>query len=347
MKKLLIIVFISSLIVSCNPKTVKQENSFTDKPASNSLIITCKDEFRNIILPLLSKDLQSVDKRFDMVIDYGASLEKNPLKNIDSLTIYSNKYWKAFIAMSAGNPTVYNTRISLLMKEGYVDKAGYVLLMSIYHTDFKREDNMLMFNKVNDWYTKIKNESNVYVEKGVLHYDKGNIEEALNMYSNALIVFPKNPWAYYEIGLTKMMNNLFKKSESRDSLYLLNDFNKEVHQTYFALTKQYDPFYQLAYQGNKEQFKYMLPIMKKVNPSLALLKQQKGDVNTFITLAEGCEEMGQLEIAAYSYFQAILSTFNGKFNIGYANKFVNCLEALGCKEAADFYSSQIEAVNNM
>jgi tetratricopeptide (TPR) repeat protein len=331
----LIAIFILSLFCFCIVEQTTNQPILDSTPPPE--IAEFPNKILNVGMPIIIKDMTSVSPRFNQVIDYGKFIRDFNTNNIDSLTIRSDLYWKAYITMSPNNPNVYFSRIFLLCGQGLLKRAEYVLAFAMYHSDLKREDNRFVFDKVKNGIRKTTDLSDKYVEDGIKQFDMGNTENALALYNKALEIYPKNPWATYEIGLTEITANI------KNSVASLLDSSSG--QKKYALVREYDPFYQVAYQGKREIFKNMLPIMNKINPNLEIFYSGKATPMNFHEIAAGCEEMGQYEFAAYAYHHELLMKFKTKFDIDIAESIARCIRALGCSVAADYFLQQVKEFN--
>jgi len=334
--KFLVLILLAILIFGCaGQKQIKK----AEAPGVERGIVTIKQSSEGS-LPGIIKQLKSVDEKFILIKEYGEWIEQNRQKGADKLTIYSDRYWQAFLSMSPGNPTVFLSRIFLLISEGSLKKAEYALVFSLYQSS-RNDSAKNLIGIIGNQIKQIRKESGQYVELGIKAYDAGDIEKALSLYEKALYFYPKSPSAHYEIGLTYMTKNMGDMASE--------NFDEKPHTLYYEKTRQYDPFFQFAYQGKIEIAKKMLIIMEKIQPVLPSL--YKGNIASadLEKFAEGCMEIEAFEFAAYSYHTLLLRSFNKEsgFDTKYSEKMAETLRKLGTEKAADFLIEQISEYNKM
>ena len=340
MKKMINLLILYLLIVSCS-KTILNNNeknsNETLRPTEN-ILPEYQENIEKNALPMVIKELKSVDKRFETVINYGKWLENNRGKDADSLTIHSDSYWNAFITMSMDNPNVYFTRLFLLIIDGELTRTDYVRLFTSWHCDFKRESNRTVLEIIDGWQKQIKKNSNTWVQKGVAEYDKGNQKTAMEHYKKAITIWPKNSWAHYEMGLTMMMDDVKEIMEETRSC-----------DEYFKIARKYDPFQRFAYQGKKEIAQGMPVIMDEIEPSLKRMTSANVTKEDMKQFADGCVKLKEYELAAYAYHFLLSMTMNRDegFAIGTLQNFKSCIENLGALKAAREIEEQYLKYNKL
>jgi len=336
MKVIFSLFILTAFLIGCN-KTVLKQSSEQELKTESKLQEYIENIEKNA-LPIVINELKGVDKRFNTVIDYGKWLEDNKGKNTDSLTIHSNEYWKAFITMSMNNPNVYFTRLFYLIMDGEITRTDYVKIFTSWHCDFKRESNKKVLQIISGWQKRIKDDSNAWVKKGISEFDKGNKKGSMEYYQMALNLWPKNPWANYEIGLTMMMDtvkHMFEDSRPCDK--------------YFEKTRKIDPFYGFAYQGKKEIAQGMLVIMKDIEPALKRMTSGQVKAEDMKMFADGCVTLKEYELAAYAYHFQLHMTMdksNG-FDEAVVKNFKECVNNLGANEAAEMIEEQFKEYNRL
>jgi tetratricopeptide (TPR) repeat protein len=327
-----------SLAMGCAKPAPKQAQKGGGEEASAKLERLLPD-FQAQVRPLLSGAadvLKGVDSQFTKVIAYGRWLENHPVGHPDSLTVHSDLYWNAFFTMAMRDPTVYYTRLFLLIGEGRLARAQYVRIFASLHMDNGREADAQMMRFLGAGMDEVLRASDGLVEKGIGFYDQGNADKAKAFYEAALGIYPKSPRANYELGLTLMTANL---KEGR--------IDAPDHAAYFAKVRDYDPFFAFAYQGPKAISAKMLIVVKEIEPSLKAVSGNHPAAGDFRKFADACAKLGEWELAAYAYHIELFMTLDERkgFDPIPADKLAECLRELGAVQASKEILDQFRMYN--
>jgi tetratricopeptide (TPR) repeat protein len=296
-------------------------------------------DFQAQVRPLLSWSsdvLKGVDSQFTKVIAYGRWLESRPVGNPDSLTIRSDTYWNAFFTMAMRDPTVYYTRIFLLIGEGRLARAQYVRIFASLHMDARKEADAELMGSLGSRMEEVRRASDGLVEKGIGYFDQGNGDKARYFYAAALGIYPKSPRANYELGLTLLTANL---KEGR--------IDAPDHAAYFAKVREYDPFFAFAYQGPKALAEKMPIILNEIEPSLKAVSGNHPSPQDFRKFGDACVRLGEWELAAYSYHTELFMTLDARkgFDTVPSEKLAACLRELGAAQASKEILEQFRMYN--
>jgi hypothetical protein len=262
------------------------------------------------------------------VIDYGIDLQSRDFVDMDGATVQNEMYWKAIVALSAYDITALLTRLLLLMREGELRRAEIVLLFCAYdqNQSWDRDDRILQ-DVVQD-ISQIETESNRYVQEGIQKWDQGHRAQAMELYHAALEVFPKNPWALWEIALDHLTYNL-DPEELVDGRF----------DSRYELIRRLDPHYEMAYYQGKntpEKRAAAAALTNKVLPSYAKLYEGEDVLTNMKSLADGYFEMREYEFAVYAYKYILFRTYNDGFDQVIVRQIAACLEALGMQRVIPF-----------
>lgn len=120
----------------------------------------------------------------------------------------------------------------------------------------------------------------------------GNGEKALELYRSALGVYPKNPWALYQISVDRLRFELTPQQ-------VLDGANGP----YYRLIRSLDPMFERVYQVAMSQ---QLPdvassVVDTVWPSYVKLSKREDVANSMRLLADGYRETREHEFALYAY----------------------------------------------
>ena len=85
--------------------------------------------------------------------------------------------------------------------EGELRRAKIVFLFCLYDQNQSWDRDGRILQEVANDTCRIEQESNSLVEEGIRRWDQGQRRQALELYHAALDIFPKNPWALWELAL--------------------------------------------------------------------------------------------------------------------------------------------------
>jgi hypothetical protein len=260
------------------------------------------------------------------VIEYANDLETKLSENVDILTIKDEKYWKAVFILGIENSALY-PRLYLLLREGFLERAEMLLLFFKYgqRNDFEIDKTTLKAALAE--IKEIRESSNGLIREGIKYWDKGEKHAAILTYYKALGLYPKNPWALYEISLSHCTIN-------KDGQMI---WNEEVER-YYRLIRFLDPLYKFAYQGKltPELLTAKQALEAKVAPSCEKLWKGENVLINMRELADGCFEMQEYEFALYAYRFLLFHTYDGKFNQSLVARISDCLIKLEMNCVVDF-----------
>ena len=129
--------------------------------------------------------------------------------------------------------------------------------------------------------------------EGIRKWDQGQRSQALELYNAALEVFPKNPWALWELALDHLTYD-FDSQELTDGRF----------DARYRLIRRLDPHYESAfYQGQNtpEKRTAASALTEKVLPGFAGLYKGENVLVNMRSLADGYFEMREYEFAIYAY----------------------------------------------
>jgi tetratricopeptide (TPR) repeat protein len=262
------------------------------------------------------------------VTDFGIDLQSRGFEDMDKATVQNEMYWKAIVALSANDITALLTRLLLLMREGELRRAKILLLFCAHDQNQSWDRDSRILQEVVKDICEIETESNRYVEEGIQKWDQFQRSQALELYHAALDVFPKNPWALWEIAYDHLTYDL-DPDEMLDGR-----FDARYH-----LIRQIDPHYEMAYfQGENtwEKRAAAQALAQKVLPSFSKLWKGEEVLVNMKALADGYFGMREYEFAIYAYKYVLFRTYNDGLDQATVRQIVTCLEALGMERVIPF-----------
>jgi tetratricopeptide (TPR) repeat protein len=286
----------------------------------------------------LSMRLMFFPERYPSVRGFGKTLAARKGRDIDSVTIYDNGFWKAFFVMSPTDPSLFFARAFLLFQDGQLQKTEYLLLLSSYHSDPEKPENQIIIKSLLDRITTIKDKSSQLVLKGVKATSQKEYKRARSYYQQALQLYPKSPYALYEVGLS-YLNEQGKQD--------INAIQQTPEYRYFRDVVLYDPFSWRAYQGQPREIESILQIRDIIAPSLEQLRKYEYDNQEFVKFADACMHLGQYEYAVYAYWNHAILNQDKLMDPETITKLIWCLKILKMDEAAEFIANEIATFNRL
>jgi tetratricopeptide (TPR) repeat protein len=217
------------------------------------------------------------------------------------------------------------------MREGLLVRAKIVLIYSLYDRNVSWERDKLLIQTTLGDINQIEKESNDYIKEGIKKYDVGERSKALELYYKALEIYPKNPWAWWEIRLN-LQSDLLAKG--------VNILENNQLDSYCLLIKHLDPTYTIAYlpgKTSKEKARVFEALTKKVVPSLQKLSNGKEINESMKTVADGFFEMKEFELALYAYKYFLFHTYKDGFDQQVVYQITACLLEMNVESGAISY----------
>jgi len=328
---------------SINSAGAVEEVAFTEKP------IRIYDKYDRAI-PAIIHDLKQcapvrkysegdLFQAVQWVIDYGIDLESRGTVDAEEATVQNEMYWKAIIALSANDITALLTRLLLLMREGELRRAKIVFLFCLYDQNQSWDRDGRILQEVSNDACRIEEQSNSLVEEGIRRWDQGQRSQALELYHAALDIFPKNPWALWELALDHLTYD-FDGEELVDGRF----------DERYRLIRELDPHYELAYyqgQNTPEKRTAALALTQKVLPSLTKLFNGEDVLVSMRSLADGYFEMREYEFAIYAYKYILFRTYDDGFDQAIIRQISVCLQNLGMERVIPFVDHFLSEVERM
>jgi len=271
----------------------------------------------------LTTSLSKVDSQDSTLRIWGQTVSSIQGNNEDGFSIRKDAYWAAFFHSVPADPRVLWSRAALLGSQGLWQRASYVMTFAHLQSKVIVDSNLeKTINDIQERMDLLAFRSNEHVENGLILLDSGNVERARDQYQVALAMYPKNPWATYELGATYLLDGL---SKMRDSVAYL----QTPSQQYFAKVRTYDPWYGVAYQGSKGLTQNATVVSEQIQPNWDRIKIGKGDADYYQQFAMGCELIGEYEFALYGYALALQEKLDAERMADIRTHMKQCLQQLG------------------
>jgi tetratricopeptide (TPR) repeat protein len=219
--------------------------------------------------------------------------------DIDSLLSRNPNFWKAYYEIAPGDPGLMAVHAGLLMSAGEASRASQILAVALQRPGIPAEFRKGMLGLLAHT-TKAGKTSNEFVNEGVKRHDKGDYAGALRKYEEALVAWPQNGLAHYEIGYTNYVQALVAVGEKppAQGAVIINGKRELPAKTVaaYAKARQHDPMQFMAYQGgDKAVIDGFIALTKKGLPvwqKLAKEPESRVDSQALQDFAEACQEAG-------------------------------------------------------
>jgi hypothetical protein len=224
----------------------------------------------------------------------GQGAPPNPI-DANALVSRNPRFWRANYEVAPGDPSWMLLHASLLLAGDEALRAEAVLTLA----RAEREEPKSLrksFGAIFRAADRVLDDGNKAVQSGISLYDRGDRTKAFAAYRKALLSWPQNGWASYELGLTMMTEpreDRIKKTKTvaGHTLAVLDAFER---------ARSHDPFQLGAYQGEPNVAgprltalrEKVLPVWQKLNKPGAHISDAE-----LLTFSEGCQHAGIDELA--------------------------------------------------
>jgi tetratricopeptide (TPR) repeat protein len=179
-------------------------------------------------------------------------VEKWPAFDANSLMARSPNFWQAYFEVAPGDPGLMALHAGLLMSAGEMIRASHILVVALQRPGIPADFRKAMLRLLSHT-AKAGKASNALVNEGVKLHDKGDYEAAVRKYEEALITWPQNGLAHYEIGYSKYVQALVAAGEKPPTQpgVIVNGKRELPAKSIeaYAQARRYDPLQLMAYQG--------------------------------------------------------------------------------------------------
>lgn len=269
------------------------------------------------VLPVLSQYEIMVEDKFAGVKNFGNLVQKtnyNLPQQINLQTSNNQDYWRATMEMSLGNQLIPVSKIAMLISQGEIDYATkYAQILRIFSDKESIATNYLdeILWRLNE-FSKTQNEE---IEKGIVEHDKGNFQNAIDIYNNILKINPNSSWALYERYYSQNSLNL-KNNPKEDDRKFWDEQKIEIY--------KHDPLYNMDVRANNGKEAYLIFRRQEIGN---LFKDKDKTLDDVYKFADISMDLNVYDFAAQLFW---LSASHDKRNHEETlNKYLYCLEKLG------------------
>lgn len=233
-------------------------------------------------------------------MDAKLPVAKWPTVDLDALVLHNANYWRMVYETQPGDPTLAVLHAGLLLSQGEPQRAAYLLELARYEPGIPK-NFIKAINSLQATAMAALEESNSLTQEGIVLYDKGDYDGAMQKYEQATKLCPQNGWALYEMGYTLRTKNRVAKGEPLDppgtvKVNVKHDDPPEVAQ-WFAKARRADPLQIHAYQGSdKAVINGCFALVNKVVPAWKALQasrdQRQGRFHALRDISAGFQDAG-------------------------------------------------------
>lgn len=288
---------------------VEAENNFM-KASLEGKIFYLKEKARNEALPVLSAFASSSHQRYQDVISIGNRINKvmkNSNPDVDSMTTYNPRYWKALIEMMPDNYLLYAIKIYLLISNGELDKA-YRLLSVL---DLFKKNNSIADYYLDEliWLHVIFRQQDLLLDSVQKLIDQQQFHQAQEKLHHLLDIFPTSALAW---------NKQLVLNQAEGKEY---DFDIET------LINRYDPVLCPHVDSLRMSSDRICQLKKEAD---SLFQNRAAFHRDFMRYADISLQSGDYDFAAHLYWLAITHFSDKEAGRDNLNAyFLYCLDKLG------------------
>jgi hypothetical protein len=208
-------------------------------------------------------DYQKARKRLDVT----RPVDEWPAIEMDRLVTHNPNFWSCACEIRPGDPGWLYVHGGLLLAAGEATRAQQILALGLQSRGVPvrvRESIVAMLKAAE----QVIRDGNEAYAPGVGLFDKGDLLGAIDVYRNALRVWPQNSCAQYELGLALRDRILQEKGDKAKKAADDLPAMPEVDEC-FARSRRFDPLRIEAYQGRGDDVVPRLLAVTEANKAWA------------------------------------------------------------------------------
>lgn len=251
-------------------------------------------------------------------IDPNLASDRWPSINVDVLVTRNPRFWQAYYEIDPAEPGLMLLHAGLLLLDGESTRASHVLLAASQRPGLAPQVQ-LSIAALLATAQEAKKKSDELVEAGVRLYDQGDYAGAVQKHQEALTAWPRNAFAFYELGLTLRMQEYIEAGETPPANPLTMNEGKKLSPRVaasFARARRHDPWQLAAYQGDdRAVVQGLVALAQKGSPAwkeVAQLPTRIVDDAVLTDLAAALQEAGVDDLALAT--KQVLAARRGKYD---------------------------------
>jgi hypothetical protein len=246
-------------------------------------------------------------KDFDAVaarIDVKRPPEGWPSINVEKLVTHNPNFWQAYYEVAPADPGMLMLHAALLLSDGEATRATQLIVIAKQRAGIPKAVQEA-FGALLARSQSAGEQSNRLVSEGTKLHDNKDYKGAIAKYREALVAWPQNSWAHYELGYSLYFQQLVAEGTELpppDSVQInAGKMLSPAVMDEYARARRHDPFQIKAYQGNdQEVIRGFLVLAEKGMPAwqqiTAHIDRPVGD-ELLEQLAAACQEANNHELA--------------------------------------------------
>ncbi|WP_196889436.1 hypothetical protein [Aureivirga sp. CE67] len=287
----------------------------------------------NEVLPVLSAYQRRVDDKFKGVKEFGNLIHKtdfNKKQNIEALTSLNNNYWSATLEMERGNQLIPITKIYALVSQGEFDHAlKYIEILRPFSNPETISNDYL--ENINYRLSLFSQELEKEIHKGIVKHDKGQYQNAINIYKNILEIYPNSSWALYEKYYSE---NVLNTKNQKVTISDKKDWDIAKVEIY-----KHNPLYNMNVRASNGKEAYLLFRRQEIN---FLFKDKNERLNDFFKYADIASDLSVYDFAAQLFW--LSATFDNDNSQNSIKHFLYCVDKLGNSEVKSYFKGDFDDV---
>jgi tetratricopeptide (TPR) repeat protein len=244
------------------------------------------------------KDVRQATKEMDSK----TPIEKWPALDVDALLAHNPNFWQAYYEIAPGDPALMILHAGLLMSAGETSRAAQILVVALQRPGIPAMFRGAMLELIGQA-SRAGSSSNAIVNEGIALHDKGDYAAALRKYDEAIVAWPQNSLAYYEIGYTIFVESFVAAGKKPPAAGVIVNGKQNLpakSQEAYSKARKHDPLQYMAYQGDEKPvidgFLVLIKLGMPVWQQLAADPEQKIDDQALQDFAKACQVAGIHEL---------------------------------------------------
>jgi len=285
----------------------------------------------NEVLPVLAAYQTIVDDKFLGVKNFGNLIARtnfSEVQNTFKLADNNSDYWRACMEMSGGNEIIPETKIFMYVSQGEFDYAmKYLEIIKIFASKTSNVEHYL--KELSLRLELFNSQLNEEIKKRIAEHDKGNFQNAINVYAGISDNYPNSAWALYENYFSQNALDIKnKKITIKDRV----DWDKAKINIYRC-----NPLYTMDVRATTGKESYLIARRGEIT---LLFKNKDEIMNDIYNYADISMDLGVYDFAAQLFWYSFTYTKNK--NTSSLNKFLYCIDKLGVTDLKQVFKGNFE-----
>lgn len=314
---------------SCTPRLERPLTALVQRLRAASLkerVALLSTWARRDVLPVLTRVMQGAPERFPGVRSVGqllGGLDLSRVVAVPEALDHNPQYWRALSEVQTGNPLVPAARIFLHVANGELDTAR-LYLKPVYF--FSKTDNLAhdYIELFKEFIVIFQADLDERINRGVELHDRGEYQEALNIYEGVLSEYPCSSLALYEKFFSGAL--LASQKQNPDAAAPAHDLAGQW-QRYRPRVYACNPMFTMDARAGTKRESFQAARRHSIR---GLFKRERDSAGDWVKMADIALDIEEFGFSAHLYYliNSVMdpAQFNNRNLLSY---WLYCLEKLG------------------